>query len=210
MINTRMFAGVAPQGLDKSLNLFKEIYNDDGRIYLETAHTYQHVEDGLIFEYKYVLSITDYSTWMDSINPDFPYFAELYLIPTPESLDKGVLKELAECNGIEQDEVTIYDLIIEGDSVMLGATEGLYQIMDANAGKMKDNEVYEGFTEEDIPELINLVSNVIDAIDMVRGFYLDRVFNGIGWNGWDVIQKLVNGQELNFFTKLSKNTEDES
>jgi hypothetical protein len=210
MINTRSFAGVTPQVIDKSLNLFKEIYNDDGRIYLETAYTYQHVEDGLIFEYKYVLAINDYAQWMDSIDPEFPYFAELYLIPTPESLDKQVLEELAGSNGVEPDEVLIYDLVIEGDSVMLGATEGLYQIMDRNTGNMTDNEVCEGFTEEDIPTIINLVSNVISAIDMVRGFYLDRVINGVGWTGWDVIQELVSGKELNYFTKLSRGTEEDS
>jgi hypothetical protein len=32
-------------------------------------------------------------------------------------------------------------------------------------------------------------------VDSMRGFYLDRQWNQIGTNGWDVLNEMVNGKD---------------
>ena len=36
---------------------------------------------------------------------------------------------------------------------------------------------------------------MIDTMDSFRGFYLDKAWNRIGTQGWDVIRELVHGED---------------
>lgn len=190
----KSFAGIVPSYIDASLNVFETLFEDE-EIILQSVKTYEHEEDGFNFKYKYILRIQNYfcSSRMVEVEEEVNvYGADLSLMPIVESIDDSYLEKVASCCSEDPENITNYDVFSYGGFVTMGATQGVDDYQDE----------FKGFSEADIPAVIALVSNVLETIDGMRGFYLDKVFNKINWNGWDVLNEIVNGEELNFCSKL--------
>jgi hypothetical protein len=194
MLNKKSFAGISVPKINKSLNPFEEIYSNDDELILQTKKVYEYkADEGLNFKYRYVLMFTDYANRMSSIDPKYPYYAELLYVLEPEYIDKEIIEDITRYayGGDDEHEVDIMDLVTEGYYTTIGATRGLYQVIDANQGKFVDSPIDEGFKKKDIPVVITLVSNIIDTVDSFSGEYLDKPVNRMGDTGWDKIMGMM-------------------
>lgn len=169
------FAGIKPGSINKRLeDVFKETLSYTGSadtVYYETYETYKHKEDGFNFDYKYVIRTSDFSEGDHDYEELLDtYQVELFLVVSPDSLDKDVYEAIADNMSIE--EVTCDEIVDYGLGVLLGAEE-----LSASNG--------------DARGMLNTVATVLAAIDMTRGMYLDKPWNRVGNTGWDLINKCL-------------------
>ena len=113
----------------------------------------------------------------------------LYLVPEIECVSDKVIKRVAEFYGMEdepietlREKIGVTDLAAEGESVYLGE-------VNSKPLTWEDNEIWDS-------NVLNQLATVTSLIDWMRGFYLDRPWNGFGMTGWDSLEMAVNG--LNF------------
>jgi hypothetical protein len=183
------FAGVTPGHIDPELNVFEEIWNTDEDWVYQTK-IYEHEEDGFNFKYRYLIHAQAFG---ESFEDDENFDQEhdigvgLYLVLTPDSMDPEKLFEIAQCYGMEDnlDQVRCFEIQDYGEGVFLGGTEGMIR-----------GEAWEGISYEEIPKMVNLISNCIDAIDGMRGFWLDRLQNQLGDTGWSKIHEVIKEQPV--------------
>lgn len=51
-----------------------------------------------------------------------------------------------------------------------------------------------------ITDKLNDIATVVDTIDAMRGFYLDKAWNRMGTTGWDSLHEMVEGKDAIFAT----------
>lgn len=162
---------IKPEALE---NNFIERYFESDNAFFETKETFHHEEDGLVFDYKYIIE----AVWCDG-----SIFYGLYLVPDAKSLAPEKLTSVAKCSGIEEDEVDYYDIFSYGINILVGN--------------------YEDKDCEDIKEdIINLIANIYTFVDGMFGFYMDKIQNRIGTSGWDMLNDYING--INFMDATRK------
>ena len=161
---------------------FEELIDLDSELYYQSQETFKHdVDDDLYFEYKYVVEIYDMDELTGEDTGD--YSVSLLLVPTFESLCKEKREGVLDCTGVDEDSVTLYDVISYGISVPLG------NVSVKHNGKSMDKC-------EGLQEKLRAIANVFESIDGLRGFYLDRYVNRIGTTGWDLLHDYVNGKDF--------------
>lgn len=143
---------------------FDEIFNDTDMVFYESKEIFHHEEEGLTFDYKYAIA-GEYC--------EGELYYSLYLVPCVDSLSEEKRASVASCCGIDEEEITIYDIWSYGCNVHLGT----------------EKEKGEEFNDE----YFNLIASVFETINSMRGFYLDRYVNRIGNTGWDMLNDFVNG-----------------
>ena len=155
---------------------FVERYNDSGEAIYVSKRTFNHVEDGLSFRYKYLVEVCD----MREISGDNKVGVNLYIVPTFQSLSE---KNRGFFDGKPNPKHDITDEIHRyGCSVFMG-------------GESFDMDEETPWDEDErIAEALNTAANVFETINSLRGFYLDRVQNGIGNTGWDFLKDYINGE----------------
>lgn len=154
----------------------------------------EHGEDKGIFNkmrYRYVILVDGEDcglTTHDENNNEVP--AELYsayLVPTIDSVPDSKIESMKDTYG--WDDMTIEkaranfdecDLAQEGYGVNLGS------IIIPAKDKWDD-------------DVLNGMATAIESIDSLRGFYLDRVINGVGMNGWDFLEFALTDKEFSDF-----------
>lgn len=157
-----------------SLN-FNEVYDDGNSIIFETEKVFHHIEDGLDFKYRYRYAIETVKCYeaTDDIEYKEKIHVAIYMIVDKQSLHSDKIRSLVKSHCIEYEEIIASDLISEGYSVVFA----------------------EDIIEEDnLDECVLFSKHLIPHLDSMRGFYLDKPFNMIGTNGWDLLNDFVNNK----------------
>lgn len=149
----------------------KSDWSDSETMYFESNETFQHIDDDYSFNYKFIVEIEE-RYWENK--EDFA--VTLQMVVLPESCNKENLESVACSAGIETEEVTWWDLLVYGGfNVKFGET----------------------ICEKDsIEETVLQISHVLDCMNGLFGFFMDRVWNGIGSTGWDIVSHAVLGTDL--------------
>lgn len=182
----REFAGISAYAEEVNVEEhFEEWYNDDGMLYLVSKKEYEHGEHGeddLNFKYKYVIRVMDIANF--SGDEEAPIAIELLLVPSPESLCEEVRESVKDSTGNE--EIDYYDVSEYGISVRMGDDyiEGI------------EGDRYYLDEIEAVREKIEAVVAVYEAVDSMRGFYLDRAWNMVGTTGWDTLNNAIKNEPL--------------
>ncbi len=148
---------------NKFADVFEETYDEERFV---TKRVFKHSEPGLSFKYRYVF---DY-VWDDDCKT---VHTELLLVVEPSSFCKKKRRELLSSCGFENvddvSQISVIDVVCEGmDGVVPIARESVPY---SKLGSTKDT-----------------VASIVDIVDCMRGFYIDRPANRIGTTGWDLIK----------------------
>jgi len=161
---------------------FEERYNDAGYLFLLGKKEFQHEEEGLNFKYRYAIRVLDLEEL--SGEEGAPINIGLWLIPSPESLCEEIRESIISTMGNE--DIDYYDVSEYGISVKMadeyleGIKEDKYNLDDIEA----------------VRERIEAITATYESMDSMRGFYLDRSWNGIGTTGWDTLNNAINNEPL--------------
>ena len=148
---------------NKFADVFEETYDEDRFI---TKKVYKHSEPGLSFRYRYVFEYC----WDDD---EKTVHTELLLVVEPTSFSKAKRRELlSDCGFEDVDDASQLNVI---DVV----TTGLNGVVPMER---------ESVLVDDLESVKDTVASIVDAVDSLRGFYIDRNINMIGMTGWDVIK----------------------
>ena len=170
-----------PKKLD---DLFDCVRDADGEVIYESKQTYEHREEGLNFDYKFVIRAEDAYELTGEPEDENVWPMEMLLVPTIDSLLPKKQKALQDMVG-EDGEPSTIDLIDEGFYVQIGF----------EAVKVDPAEGYDAVMNPKYDE----AASVVDNMNAMRGFYLDKPLNMIGSTGWDILNELV-GNGKSFIT----------
>lgn len=161
---------------DKQFSDYKDFFtesdwSDSEMMYFESNETFQHIDDDFSFNYKFIVEVAE-RYWENK--EDFA--VSLQMVVLPESCNKEELESVAFPAGIKTEEVTWWDLLHNGGfNVTFGKT----------------------ICEKDsIDETILQISHVFKCMNGLFGFYMDKVWNMIGSDGWDIVRHAVLGTDL--------------
>ena len=143
---------------------------DDTTFYL-SKRVYQHdLDPDFKFEYQYGVEAYRYE---DENDNTIHTFYTLYLIPTFKSLCDTKQKDVLFFTGNEENPNTM-DVFDYGMNVILCMenTDGEYD-----------------------KSVMDKIASVINMIDGLRGFYLDKIQNRIGTTGWMLLDDFINDKD---------------
>lgn len=169
-------------GKAKSFKRMFPICTDwESEIYYETKRTYTHEEDGLNFKYKYAVRVEDLYELTGDEDYKGKFEIGLYLVPSEDSMNESVRNRVKESCGLEGDDrLYVSDIISYGLGVcLLNETVSNCRYIEGTKVKGK----------------LAAIANLLEMIDSMRGFYLDRAWNRIGTTGWDVLNEMINGKD---------------
>ena len=170
-----------PKKLD---DLFDCVRDADGEVIYESKQTYEHREEGLNFDYKFVIRAENAYELTGEPEDENVWHMEMLLVPTIDSLLPKKQKALQDMVG-EDGEPNLIDIIDEGSYVQIGF----------EAVKVDTAEGYDAVMNPKYDE----AASVVDNMNAMRGFYLDKPQNRIGSTGWDILNELV-GNGKSFIT----------
>ena len=133
----------------------------DESLYL-SKKSFLHNEDSIRFRYRYAIE----SCTLADNGPEKTYYY-LYLVPEYESLSENRKRSVAECTSDDPETTDVFDY-------------GLHVLM--------GSECIDGGFDKSV---VDCIANVVDFIDNMRGFYLDRYQNRLGSTGWDYLYDFV-------------------
>lgn len=166
MDKTTIF-GITPSAIIKAEKHFDVLYDEDERYIAVSKETFEHDEGpDFTFKYKYVIQAEYY---------DGGWYYELLLVPTPESLAAKKRASVASSSCVEENELEIQDLVWYGCTVVMES--------DVTRGEDLDGSV------------IDAIASVFHCIDGLRGFFLDKPQNAIGYTGWTYLEEFINGKK---------------
>lgn len=165
------FGGITPSKIESVDNSFDCILDDSERMEFLSKNEYHHTDDGLNFDYRYLITanLYDYEDGTDR------WYVTLQLVPSPQSLCEEKAEGVCECCGIERSELNHSDIADYGCYVPIASDKT---------------------SEEDPQQLIDLAATIAPMVDGLRGFFLDKRINVIGTTGWDILQNCVNGVKI--------------
>lgn len=160
-------------------DVFEEVYDNDCEAYYQSKKTYQHREEGLNFDYKYVVEVDDIDELTGEDTGE--YGITLLMVPTFKTLCEKKQKSIAEdCEDREPD---ICDCVLYGTSIVLGSENVKHDNKPMDECEVLQNK-------------LRGIANVVECIDGLRGFYLDKYVNMIGTTGWDLLHDYINGKDF--------------
>jgi len=166
------FDGNSAQKQKDYRDVFELIYDNDDDIYFQTKKTYLHEEEGLNFKYKYLVSC-HYREFEDE--NDNNHLLQLSMIVDEFSLADEVKEYIL---GGDEYEITNVDIFENTFPIPFGYEEIRL-------------EFKEWLEQPLLIDKLNTISVLMDMFDGIRGFWLDRVWNGIGSTGWDSIKYCI-------------------
>ena len=158
-----------PKKLD---DLFDCVRDADDEVIFATKETYEHREEGLNFDYKFVIRAENAYELTGEPEYENVWHLSVMLVPTVDRL----LPNKRE-GTIDGEECTFVDLIDEGSDVLFG-----FETVKVDPDKGYDAVMIPKYDE---------AASVIDNMNFMRGFYLDKAQNRIGSTGWDILNSLV-------------------
>lgn len=172
--------GITPSEVNKKFdNLFEVVY-DDANFVAQSRQTFHHDDDDLHFDYKYMVTINDTREY--DADHDGRFVLTLSLFPAKTSLSEKNLKAMCDCCGVDEADVNAMEYNNYGFVIPFGVDE-----IDIPDG-------YDKPLSKD--SRLDLVANVFETMDSMRGYYLDKSLNLIGTTGWDVLDNAINDISL--------------
>lgn len=174
------FDGISGVLDEKVKNRFEKVFDSGDEYVFELKDNIDHEEEGFDFNYTYAIRVID----VYEITGDVEYKGltsiEVELVVTPESICDSLLDSILSTMGlVDAEELDVYDIITYGGASVLMAKELV-------PNELATDKVLEAM-------------NAIEAIDTMKGFYLDRPWNMIGTTGWDTIEYAL-GERENLFS----------
>ena len=167
------FGGITPSKIESVDNSFDCILDDSERMEFLSKNEYHHTDDGLNFDYRYLITANLYADY-DEDDKD-AWYVTLHLVPSPQSLCDEKAESVCNCCGVDRGELTHSDINDYGC------------VVDVASDKT---------SEQDPQQLIDLAATIAPMVDGLRGFFLDKRVNLIGTTGWDILQNCVNGVKI--------------
>lgn len=167
---------------------FEVIYDDSERMVAQSKETFTHEEDGLTFNYKYVIEVINGNEYCGTDK----YYIDLSVVPEYDSLGKQHKDSVLSLAGVDDCDVNIFDVLSEGLSLSIGCKE-----LPTNNTPMDEHEK--------VMSALDSIASVFETINAMRGFYFDRYVNGIGNTGWDFLNDFIN--DIPFIDSLNKRME---
>lgn len=182
----RSFGGCSTENFISYKDKFDEVMNDAGEPILESKQTFCHTDDDLPdFEYKYVVRCWDLPRFGSE---QHAISIELFMVALPQYWCEDRIEGVMDYNGVDSIDYVYTDMLLD------------YSPRLADEYVDYDEENDDGFyhIEEnpDAVDMLNACASVLDAINGMRGFYLDRAWNMIGTNGWDALREVLMGEDM--------------
>jgi len=182
------FGGVSTESRNRRVEDHFELCRDDDfyAVYL-SKKKFKHEEEDMNFEYKYGILVTDLSDYLEEHEGGLTIAVELLLVVSPYSMTEEEKEYLMGFTGVDMyttEESMYEDLILHGYGIRFGIEY------------VKDEKQVELSKIPGVIEVVQAITEVYEGIDLVRGFYLDKPWNKVGTNGWDVIKNIVYGEPL--------------
>lgn len=201
------FGGISTEKKKDWRDIFEEEYNDDGQLNLvQKGSPYIHEEEGFYFKFHLAVEAIDLFHLTGDANQKYIAFS-LLLIPETEYWHENTMKELSDLTDIPADElkncVTVSDAVSIGAAVRLIREEVKYEDETNPDENNWDDGYYDILDCPQAVEKLNSIASIADTAVNFRGFLLDREWNRIGSNGWDIIEMAVKGKYL-FENALSR------
>ena len=168
-------------------DVWEGIEDTGDTIMFQTKKTFKHEDEcefgDFIFEYKYVIRITD--MWQFEADEEIDRFAmELLMVPLSKYVNPKFIENWEEKYG---------DFDRENIDVSFILDEMQCPIMKYETCNVNNNIDYGDWYTEELKDFLSKAWSAIKAIDRLKGFWLDRPQNRIGTTGWDYLKEFVFG-----------------
>lgn len=193
--DTVTFAGASAGNITNWEEIFEESYNDDGSVILVSKETFHHEEEGLSFDYKYLMNIIDMS--IATCGDIYCIDMSLKMMPEFKCWCEKELLDAARMIGYEEHSIEeIIKYLMPSDALSAGncitmMSEQVYYDSEEN-----EDGFYDPLDNEEVSKKLNVAASLVQAVDGLKGFYLDKGWNHIGTNGWDVLNHVIKGEDL--------------
>lgn len=171
--------------------IFEEVYNDDGNLFLVSNKEFHHEEEGLDFYYRYGIEAIDMDSHTGDATNDI--YISLHMIPSPKSLNADVQNDLMDNAGLtleellDDDKYTMMDIMSEDLTVKM--------LEESHQGEPEEDR-YDLLSIEHVRDKIEAIGALYESVDALRGFHLDKSWNRVGSSGWDTINSAINGTDI--------------
>jgi hypothetical protein len=156
---------------DKDFDLMQTIEDYEVELYLSKNVYHHDLEDDPKDNFNYRYAIEAYYS---EENDETYYY--LMLIPTFGSLSAKRQADVRDMVGMDEtdtpNEIDVHDY---GIQIIMGRE---------NVKGQYDKSV------------VDKIASVVDVIDRMRGFYLDKAQNRLGSTGWDMLDDYINGNDF--------------
>lgn len=168
--------------------------DDDGEMKLITKETYstEADEDIPAFKYKYILNCMDMKAFGSEENS---IVVQCLMCPLLEYINKKVLSDISNDGDLDyyfSDAATCGILPNMGDEYINYDPE---QIPEDENGNRWYDYYYHLTDNKDFVHVLNVAATMIDDMNDLRGWRMDRVWNRIGSTGWDSLRHLLLGED---------------
>jgi len=182
------FGGISTESRNRKVEDHFELYRDDdyNAVYL-SKKKFKYEEEDMNFEYKYGILVTDLSDYLEEYEGGLTIAVELLLVVSPYSMTEEAKEYFMRFTGADMyttEESMYEDLILGGYGIRFGIEY------------VKDEKQVELSNISGVIEVVQAITEVYETIDSMRSFYLDKPWNKVGTNGWDLIKHLVYGEPL--------------
>lgn len=192
MADVPTFLGCAPCNASQIIpytDKFDVLYDDGGEMKLITKETYstEADEDMPAFKYKYVLNCMDLTAFGTNQKA---IVIQCLMCPLPEYVNKETLKEIT-------DEVDYYFSDVARSDILpnMGDEYINYDDVPEDENGNRWYEFYYHLTDnKDFVQVLNVAATMIDGMNDLRGWRMDRRWNQIGSTGWDLLRHLLLGE----------------
>ena len=161
--------------VESKFNLQREMDDYDDTTFYLSNDVYHHDQDPKFkFDYQYGIEAYMYN---DENDHSIHTFYTLYMIPTFGSLSKNNQNDVIDFSDVDvPDTMDVFDYGIRI-----------------------------GFAREDVigeydKSIMDKIASIVDTIDSLQGFYLDKAQNRIGTDGWMMLDDYINDVD---FTKAT-------
>lgn len=170
------FGGLSVRALEDVSEDMRILYDNGDEILMITKKTYEHREEEMNFDYKYLIHAIDmYEATGDSMyDEEEPFHIHVSMVVAPNSLHPNAVESIKDSSDGYCDYLDIYEY---GFSVTM----------------LEDDKLYPA---KGIEELMYNVAYFIPIIDSMRGFHLDKSWNRMGSTGWDTLKECVSNESV--------------
>ena len=153
--------------VESKFNLEREMDDYDDTTFYLSNEVYHHDQDPEFkFDYQYGIEAYRYK---DEDDQSIHTFYTLYMIPTFSSLSKNRQNDVIESSGV--DDPNTMDVFDYGISLVFAREDTIGE--------------YD-------KSIMDKIASIVDNIDALKGFYLDKAQNRIGTDGWMMLDDYIN------------------
>lgn len=153
--------------VESKFNFEREMDDYDDITFYLSNEVYHHDQDPE-FKFDYMYGIAAYR-YEDGNDNSIHTFYTLYMIPTFSSLSKNRQDRVIDFSGVE--DPNTMDVFDYGISLVFA----------------RENTI-----GEYDKSIMDKIASIVDTIDSLKGFYLDKAQNRIGTDGWMMLDDYIN------------------